>query len=90
MVRFGKYEHVTPVLHDLHWLPIELCVYFKVLHYTYKILNEHSPPFTCDIIVIYKPAKPLRYAAKICLFQKLEPKVLFTTATLWDDLQSSD
>ena len=29
--RTRKYEHITPVLIKLHWLPIKFCIQFKVL-----------------------------------------------------------
>ncbi|KAF7240380.1 Keratin, type II cytoskeletal 79 [Varanus komodoensis] len=35
----GRYAHMTPVLHQLHWLPIEAQAQFKVLIMTYKALN---------------------------------------------------
>src|SRR6218665_1439529 len=35
----GKYDHVTPLLRDiLHWLPVPLCVEFKVCLLVYKSL----------------------------------------------------
>ena len=30
--RAPKYCHITPLLRKLHWLPVRLRVYFKVLH----------------------------------------------------------
>ena len=60
IVRLGKDEHVTHVLHDLHWLPIKMRVHFKVLLYTYKGLNDHAPSYICDMIEMYEPGKPLR------------------------------
>ncbi|KAF7254778.1 hypothetical protein EYD10_00571, partial [Varanus komodoensis] len=35
----GCYVHMTPVLCQLHWLPIEVRAQFKVLVMTYKALN---------------------------------------------------
>ena len=29
--RIGKYEHITPVLVDLHWLPVHYRIVFKIL-----------------------------------------------------------
>ena len=45
IVHFGKDENVTPVLHDLHWLPIEMSVYSKVLLNTYRGCNGHAPSY---------------------------------------------
>ena len=41
--RTRKYEHITPVLIKLHWLPIKLCIQFKVLLLVYKALNGLAP-----------------------------------------------
>ena len=59
VVRFGK-KNVTPVLHDLHGFPVERHDHFKVLLFTHKILNEYAPVLMCNMVEIYKPAKPLR------------------------------
>ena len=37
--RTRKYEHITPVLIKLHWLPIKFRIQFKVLLLVYKALN---------------------------------------------------
>ena len=34
-----KYCHVTPLLRELHWLPVRLRVDFKILLVTFKILG---------------------------------------------------
>ncbi|KAF7244902.1 hypothetical protein EYD10_08831 [Varanus komodoensis] len=39
----GRYAHMTPVLRQLHWLPIEVQAQFKVLVMTYKALNGLGP-----------------------------------------------
>ena len=36
-------DHVTPVMKDLHWLPIGACIDFKILLLTFKILNDLAP-----------------------------------------------
>ena len=38
-----KHEHITPVLRDLHWLPIHEHIRFKILLMTYGLINQrHS------------------------------------------------
>ena len=39
VTRTRKYEHITPVLMDLHWLPVEQRIKYKILLLTYKSLN---------------------------------------------------
>ena len=38
-----KSDHITPVMKDLHWLPIGACIDFKILLLTFKILNDLAP-----------------------------------------------
>ena len=33
-------EHITPVLHSLHWLPVKYRIMFKVLLFTYQAINS--------------------------------------------------
>ena len=49
-----KYEHVTPILYDLHWLPIEQCIVFKLLLTCYKALNDVGPLYTKDLMPLAK------------------------------------
>ena len=37
-----KYDHVAPILKELHWLPVKHRIIFKILTLTYKILTRHS------------------------------------------------
>lgn len=37
-------DHITPILHNLHWLPIPQCILFKLLIITYKALHSLAPP----------------------------------------------
>ena len=38
-----KFDHITPVLKDLHWLPVEQRIEYKVLLLTYKALHGKAP-----------------------------------------------
>ena len=63
--RFQNYicssEHITHVLHDLHWLPVDMRIMYDVLLYTYKALREGAPPYTCAIIELYITRRSLRF-----------------------------
>lgn len=39
-----KYEHISPVLRSLHWLPIQFRIDFKLLFLTFKSLNGLLAP----------------------------------------------
>ena len=40
-----KFDHITPILKDLHWLPITQRIKFKTLLIVYKCLNGMAPPY---------------------------------------------
>ena len=40
-----KFDHISPVLRELHWLPVEHRISYKILHLTYKALNGHAPQY---------------------------------------------
>ena len=50
-----KFEHITPALIDLHWLPVTFRVQFKLLLFVYKSLHNQSPPYIKDLLSL-RPA----------------------------------
>ncbi|KAF7238088.1 SID1 transmembrane family member 1 [Varanus komodoensis] len=63
----GRYVCMAPVLRQLHWLPIEVWVQFKVLVMTYKALNGLGPGYLEERLRPYMPACPLRSAGEALL-----------------------
>ncbi|KAF7236074.1 Vomeronasal type-2 receptor 26 [Varanus komodoensis] len=61
----GHYVHMTPVLSQLHWLPIGVRAQFKVLAVTYKALNDLGPCYLKECLRPYMPARPLRSAGEV-------------------------
>ena len=47
-----RYEHITPVLHTLHWLPVQYRVNFKVLILAFKAIHGLAPDYISDLICI--------------------------------------
>ena len=45
-----KFDHITPVLVDLHWLPVYYRVIFKMLLLTYKALHGLAPTYLSDLL----------------------------------------
>jgi len=50
VARRKKYDHITPVLYDLHWLPVLHRIQFKILLLTYKILHGLAPRYLIDLL----------------------------------------
>lgn len=51
---------ITPILKDLHWLPIKYRIDYKVLLLTFKALNDLAPLYLKDLLQPYQPARVLR------------------------------
>ena len=45
---------------DLHWLPINQCVIYKLSVLTYKALHTAQPCYLSDFIELYRPSRVLR------------------------------
>ena len=69
-------DHVTPVLMNLHWLPVEQRIQYKLLIQVYKALNGLAPEYITDLLQAYFPTRTLRSTGAHLL---LEPK----TTTRW-------
>ncbi|KAF7246057.1 ATPase WRNIP1 [Varanus komodoensis] len=55
----GHYYRITPVLYQLHWLPIEVRAQFKVLIITYKVLNGLGPGYFISYLLPTKGSRQL-------------------------------
>lgn len=45
-----KYEHISPVLRSLHWLPIQFRIDFKLPLLTFKSLNGLATPYLSELL----------------------------------------
>ena len=52
--------HITPVLKELHWLPVRSRIQFKILLLTFKCLHEQAPEYLKKLIIEYTPSRTLR------------------------------
>uniref|UniRef100_A0A670I2H7 Reverse transcriptase domain-containing protein n=1 Tax=Podarcis muralis TaxID=64176 RepID=A0A670I2H7_PODMU len=55
-------DHIHPVLYQLHWLPVEYRIRFKVLVLTFKALYGLGPSYLRDRLSWYAPQRNLRSA----------------------------
>ncbi len=69
-------EHISPVLQQLHWLPVKYRVEFKILLLTYKALNNLAPPYLNQLLQVYTPSRALRSSSSISL---VVPRIRLTT-----------
>ena len=49
-----KYSRITPILKELHWLPVRFRIHFKILLLTFKALNGMAPDYITELINVRK------------------------------------
>ncbi len=59
-----KYSSITPIMKQLHWLPIDQRIIYKISLLVFKAIHGKSPSYIRDLIQPYVPARDhLRSAA---------------------------
>ena len=56
----GPRDSVSGARRDLHWLPIELWIIFKIAVLTFNCRRRSAPPYLCDLVHDYLPRRALR------------------------------
>ena len=65
IVTFTKVRaHITPVLQQLHWLPVCKRIDFKTLMIVFKAKNGSGPSYLREIIQPYVPTRNLRSSSQ--------------------------
>ena len=52
-----KFEHVSPLLNQLHWLPVGERIMYKTLLYVYKSVEGLSPQYIQDCLIVKRCAE---------------------------------
>ena len=47
-----KFDHINPVLYNLHWLPVNYRIQFKILMITFKAIHGMAPSYLSNLICI--------------------------------------
>ena len=96
ITRLHKFDHVTPALKSLHWLPIEQRIHYKILLLTFKAMHRSAPEYISDLLVRYTPTRSLRSSSKNLLEEpcyKLESygarSFQCAAPRLWNELPQS-
>ena len=65
IARRKKFDHITPVMKELHWLPVSQRIIYKILILiTYKALNGLTPSYIRDMLQPLKQTMNLRSSMK--------------------------
>jgi hypothetical protein len=74
----SKYSHISPVLYQLHWLPVEARIHFKILLITFKALHGLTPTYIKDLVVMRSQSKYNLRSNNGILLQPPKGKMLVT------------
>ena len=64
-----KSDHVTPLLHSLHWLPVEKRITYKLCVLCYTCMKKFAPAYLSDSLQLYTPSRSLRSASDSLRFK---------------------
>jgi len=84
-----RYDHITPILQKLHWLPVRQRIHFQISLITYKSINDMAPEYLCELVSIRNSSRKLRSSSQILLSRlKSYGDCVFSVAafTLWNRL----
>ena len=87
-----KYDHITPILHELHWLPVKYRIIYKILLLTYKCLHGMGPTYLQELLKEYKPVRNLRSSGQLRLITSItstqygQRSFSVAASELWNDL----
>ena len=94
-----KFEHITPVLCALHWLPIRQRIRFKIATFVYKCLHGLAPSYLADDCILISSMigrQQLRSASSQLLFiprtrtANLGPRAFGVSGpTVWNSLPAA-
>jgi hypothetical protein len=70
VTRKKKYDHVSPLLQSLHWLPVYFRIQYKVLLMTHKCLHGKAPTYLAALLERYVPGRSLRSGDQYLLVEK--------------------
>ena len=49
--------HITPILKELHWLPVSQRIVFKLMLIVHKSFNNIAPIYISELLKVYTPSR---------------------------------
>ena len=95
--RTPKSDHISPVLHTLHWLPVEQRIEYKLFLLVFKYVSNDGPSYLSDLQKFYIPSRQLRSSSDTRLLRTSsfrlksfgQRKFSYQTSVLWNSLPIS-
>ena len=55
-----KHDHITPILRQLHWLPVQARIEYKIAVLCHNFFSDSSPHYLSSCLSVYVPRRSLR------------------------------
>ena len=72
-----KSAHITPLLFDIHWLPISSRIQYKIALICFHIVSGTAPSYLSELLHLYSPSRSLRSPSDTRIFRV--PRVCWRT-----------
>ena len=89
-------DHVTPLLKELHWLPVKFRCQYKIATLAYRHFDGSLPPYLSSSLCTYEPSRTLRSSnEKLLKIPKRNLKSFgqrsfsFMAPSLWNSLPAT-
>ena len=63
----SRFDHIMPVLSELHWLPVRHRINFKIAAITHTVLQSQQPSYLAALIPRYAPVRSLRSSSSLSI-----------------------
>jgi hypothetical protein len=77
VLKAKKRDHVTPLLHSLHWLPVQARIDYKLSVLCHNFFSDSCPSYITELLNVYSPSRQLRSSADVRILSV--PKTLTKT-----------
>ena len=90
-----QYESAKPYLQQLHWLPVQERIHFRILTYVFKCLNSQVPKYLSELLHTHQSSRDTRSSKEYRLNQLVIPNRFSKKAfsymgpVLWNNLDNS-
>ena len=75
-----RYDHITPVLKELHWLPIKHRIDFNLAIIVYKVKQTQEPSYLAELLIDHKPNRNL-WSNDCYLLERPRTRTVLATCT---------
>ena len=96
ITRTSRRSHITPVLKELHWLPVHRRIQYKIISQTFHAIHHQAPDYLSDLLSMYRPTRSLRSESTYSLTGPRTRTATFgdrtftkAAATLWNNLPAN-